>query len=176
MNINKEDSNMLSEEYIEEIFLNNEVPDDVGCMLYRDNMNLTTPGDVFLWFKSLPFRNQKIMLSNMINVMGDKKTTHGVKKPYCAFDDFHVNKQDEDLFKSLGDPPVSRCETNHEPFKTSDIIPNNEGTLSRLGALSPPPLLKRETSSDYNYDGIGNFGSSTTTLLHPNITVRKKNT
>ena len=175
MNMNKEDSNMLSEEYIEEIFLNNEVPDDIGCMLYRDNMNLTTPGDVFLWFKSLPFRNQKIMISNMINVMGDEKINHRVKTPYRAFGDFHV-KKDDDLFESLGDLSVSRCETNHTPFKNNDIIHNKEGTLPRLGALSPPPVLKRETSSDYNYDGIGNFGSSTTTLLHPNITVRKKNT
>ncbi len=167
MNYN-DDSNMISDEYIEEVFLNNEVPDDVGCMLYRDNMNLNTPGDVFLWFKSLPFRNQKIMLSNMISVMGDeKKTIQRVKTPYRAFDDFHVNKEEHELFDSLGVPPVSRCEKNHKPFK-DDNIANKEGSLPRLGALSPPPLLTRETSADYNYN-LDN-------ILHPNITIRKKNT
>lgn len=169
MNSN-DNSNMISDEYIEEVFLNNEVPDDVGCMLYRDNMNLNTPGDVFLWFKSLPFRNQKIMLSNMISVMGDEKSRERVKTPYRAFGDFHVNKEDRELFDSLGVPPLSRCETNHKPFN-DDIIPNKEGSFPRLGASSPPPILERETSADYNYNYNYNLGD----IPHPNVTIRKKN-
>jgi hypothetical protein len=161
MNLNNKDSNMISDD-IEEMFFEKEVPDDVGCMLFRDNMNLNSPSDVFIWFKNLPFRSQKIMLSNMINVMSQEKISNRVKPPYLAFGDFHVNKQDEELFKSLGDPPLSRCETTHQSFKVGDNIPNNGGSFPRLGALSPPPVLKRETSTDYNYE------------LHPNITLRKK--
>ena len=162
MNLNKKDSDMLSDDFIEEMFLEKEVPDDVGSMLFRDNMNLNSPSDVFIWFKNLPFRNQKIMLSNMINVMSEEKISNRVKTPYRAFGDFHVNKQDEELFKSLGDPPLSRCEKTHEPFNVGDNIPNNGCSFPRLGALSPPPVLTRETSTDYNYQ------------LHPNITLRKK--
>jgi hypothetical protein len=175
MSFNNEDSNMISDEFIEEAFLKNEVPDDVGCMLFRDNMNLSSPGDVFIWFKNLPFRSQKIMLSNMINVMSEDKISERTKTPNRAFGDFHVNKNDRDLFNSLGDPPLSRCETNHKPFN-SNIIPNKDGSLPRLGASSPPPLLRRETSADYNYEWANDMGppSHTSEEVHPNITLRKK--
>ena len=179
MNLNNKDSNMLSGDFIEEMFLENEVPHDVGCMLFRDNMNLNSPGDVFIWFKNLPFRSQKIMLSNMINVMSEEKISNRVKPPYRAFGDFHINKQDEELFKSLGDPPLSRCETNHKPFKAGDNIHNKGGSFPRLGALPPPPVLKRETSTDYNYEcskntGVMELPSSNSEELHQNITIRKK--
>jgi hypothetical protein len=149
-------SNMISEEYLDDMFLNNEVPTDVERMLYRDNMNLKSPGDVFLWFKTLPFRSQKIMLSSMISVMGDENNTkmRGII-PFPAFG---------------GTPELSRSETNYNGKRmkpmTKDIddnFPSLERPLPRLGASSPP-LLKTVVQEDDTFSN----------LPHENVTVRKK--
>jgi len=143
---------MINDEYSEEILLNNYVPDDVQRMLCRDNMNLNSPGDVFIWFKNLHFTSQKIMLSNMINVIGDEPNAGRSKMPFHAF----------------GNHPLSRLETKCtggqiQMDEDSKDIPNIDGYFPRLGAPSPPHVLIRDMSQVRD------------DLPHKNVTIRKKN-
>jgi len=156
MDMETDNPEMISREYLDDVYLNNEVPDEVEVMLYRDNMKLKSPSDVFLWFKGLSFDYQKIMLSSMISVMGHENNTKMTgAKPFTG---------------DTGMSTLSSGEINHNcaGIKSSskvydDTVRTTERPLSRLGALSPA-ILKRVLPEDCIFDNLPN----------ENVTVRKK--
>ena len=145
------------------------IPHNIRFMLTR-KMNLTTPADIYMWFRSLNPTNQKIMMMGF---------TDSLKMESNKYD---LNTHDIDSAKLL---PLHRQSAQGDP-----VDENSDEEIPKLKSLhlepNIPPIVRRQSSTGFNNENNDDipirqplYGKSLSEYsrdrLHPNITIRDKN-